>query len=274
MKYIKTLGKKFLEKKGLLFHYSAMLENKNIAILLRGISYQKNYQHYMADSVSPDIDFRKCFPSFRSNILQCLKGFTGVFITTYATIHSAKLKQKYFPAYLNLKTGDSTSTTGSCLKTGEIIREDLNLLLDEVEEYEKHNNLKFDYFLLTRLDAAFDAPISTLKLNFNKFNFLCPTASSNPANRGLITNDDNFFFFPKKMYAPFRSAVKNLSFKSDVHKNGFHDLCSILPPHSVHFIYPEAHLIAKERPFIIFSREIPDDPKEADSFWNTKRVPS
>ena len=225
---------------------------KNICIMLRGISYSDSYSEGWHKRTG--VDYRKCIDSFYENIVNQLEGNVSIFMVTYESSLTQNIKDEYKPTYCKFKK--EIITKGGCQVKGDIIREDILDMCNEVEKHENLNSMKFDDFFVIRFDSFIRDNIKEVNIENEKFNFLCKTESGNKLNEGKITVDDNFFFFPRKYFQSFKAALHNL----DTTINGMHDIYESLEKEigseNIHFMFDGEYAITHERPLLYFSREV------------------
>lgn len=207
------------------------MNNKKIAICLRGISYQENYKHFSGSFFS--IDYRKCIDSLFKCIIDPLRqnNEVDIFFVTYPSEYKEKIIEQYnakkyeFVEQINMKQ--------RYVNIANQIKNVMNLV-----------DNSYDYLIVTRFDAFFKNDWHTFEeqVCLDKINFLCRCQKSN-------LNDDNFIIIPKNERKKFVDAMDKNTFEIKTHR-----IMQNLDKYN--FIFEGYYRISSKRPLILFSREI------------------
>jgi hypothetical protein len=153
------------------------------AIGIRGISFLDNF--YYDGTVPPfNIDFDDTLPSFKENIILDLKQKghnVDIFINTYTSnklnhfIEELKPVMSYITPYSYIKPG-----------TGSTVYNKIINLFNMIVDYEKKNNIKYDYIIISRFDTLIFEKITNVFIPNNALSTVTP-------------RDDNFFILSRNI---------------------------------------------------------------------------
>lgn len=212
-----------------------------IALLLRGIAYNKNYTHPTGRKFI--IDFRKSINNYNEYIFNTSVLFKSidVFYHTYLTdgldinllnswLNPISYSISMDPEKNNLKPNQkfnaySNSTT--------LV---LNLFIDYCTQ---NKNITYDHIILTRFDLIFKVPLFNLK--FHKNNFMISCLSGNKLA------DDNFFVGDIEHYKKFLQVLCKRNNNTMMHCD-YTLLCETIGVNNITFLFPGIYAIYKGCP--------------------------
>lgn len=206
---------------------------KNIALILRGKSFESNYKHW--DKKSYSIDWRKCLTNFQENIIPFCKH-------VYLNTNDHPLKEEVVESFKPVFSYFNNYNTPVYISLATQILSCLRKIVESNETY--------DLIVITRFDAFFEYPITELPIDPNKFNILC--LAERP---GLV--DDNLWIFPYSMISKIIPLLENICNRK------IHSTHEIITPltHSIgsdniNIMFDGSFIIYYNRPYIKFLREI------------------
>jgi hypothetical protein len=153
-----------------------------IAFLMYGIHYMENHTHWLT-KINHTVDFREYYKNIKTKIIDHFSESNEIDIflcTTHSNIEH-ELIQYYNPKLI-------------CFNDGDLKRNKLQQLLENVNMYQINNNVKYDYYIITRFDIYFMKDF--FNIDYNKFNLVSILESHDAI-------DDSFYFIPRKYFEPY-----------------------------------------------------------------------
>lgn len=192
-----------------------------IALLLRGISYLRNYQHYTGANLT--VDYRDTFDNLKTMLIDPLINKykdVDVFIATYNSILTNKLIEDYNPKeHIFIDYHESS-------KQMDLYQEGLKLL------NKQDNIMNYELIIICRFDLELKQSIVDLNFKQNKFNFLWNEHGNRPA--------DCIHIFPPIYLDPFINTLEISKFRTCLHCI-LELLSSKINKNNIHYILDEAY---------------------------------
>lgn len=208
---------------------------RRIGILLTGVTY--------ADANSKGKkDWRYSAEDVKENVIDCFRqdNDVSVHLTTYPNNTLWDLLNFYQPKTC-LITEKSGSTQRSTYKKS----------LQELQ------NVNADFFICTRFDIHFYRPLSEIKFDYERANFLFKEEDPHWTNSKFTT--DNLFCFPKKYLWAFIEAIDDFSatyhpdnWRSDLHAM-YKEVARKIGEENCNIVYPEGTHRSDHNPYFILN---------------------
>ena len=215
------------------------------ALCLRGISFQRKYQHWAAGE--HDIDYADTCANIHQRIVDDLRanGHTvDIFLATYKNEKQSQIINDFEPQ------GSIFSDPFPDMSAHQCIAVNTLLCLELIKRSQEREGTRYDQIIITRFDAAFSENFGALNIDKEKFNFLCRAEKTSPQ---LV--DDNLWVLPAKFLDPFRDVLSEVA--SGMYWG--HELLPHLTERigdNVNFMYEGHFVIQQSRPLIKFAREL------------------
>ena len=196
---------------------------KKVALILFGISYQKNLNHWAGGNYI--IDFRKSFDNYKKYIYNYFNNL-GYEIDVYigTNILDDNNLTNLINMYKPIKYTMIENNEHNLLSKNSKLLAAIKCCLD--------SNIEYEYCIITRFDLLFQKDFATSKIDFNKINIV--SVLENP---DVI--DDNLYIFPYKLLTKFYKLVEDNQY------NRFHDIENqILKIGEINYILNEQKLVA------------------------------
>ena len=167
-----------------------------IALVLRGITYSPIYVHHTG--VAYRIDYQDNLKNIREQILEPFNN-ADVYLSTYASEKQKEVLEDIKPVgHVFLPAKGKTQV--DCFAAG------LELV--------KNSNIAYDLVIVTRMDLDFTMPLSQLKFDVTKFNFMWeenPRVDSNCVA-------DAMHVFPSRLLGPLMQTLREYDYTKNLHK--------------------------------------------------------
>ena len=165
-----------------------------IALLLFGISYLDNYQHWHPNKLIYNIDWKDSFENYQNFIIQYFqkKGFqVDIFLVSNKidALEQKKLLEAYKPIKYDF------------IENKENIWSSRNRKVDRVIDLCLESNINYKMVCITRFDLQFQKNFNTCLIDENAFNIV-----SQLEKPELLC--DNFYIIPYKYIHLFSKLVK------------------------------------------------------------------
>ena len=228
-----------------------------IALILRGISYTKNYLH--RDGKKPhNIDFMDVAQTIKENVIDSFTkmGHTvDVFIHTYYSEKINNLLDYYnpvktiFTTYRNMNVGYDQEN----VKEPMLVERHLEIV-NMVEHYEKDFNFKYDSILITRIDLYFYKAMHELQLDFSCV-YIPFWHIARPSNAPhIFSSEDNFILIPRTKIDIYKECLQDMKkYKNSTHYTGKYLLDK---GEQIKYLYGEKGDGAYDYPIYKFARDI------------------
>jgi hypothetical protein len=131
---------------------------KRIAILLRGVSYNRKHRTRGSSPGNYFVDFNKTKDNIKTNIIEPLKN-CEVFITTYLSEKEGELLDFYKPQSYCLIDYRNSNQKETFIAGLELI-------------WERHQEKPFDFVIISRFDVDYLKPITEMNIDMEKMNFI------------------------------------------------------------------------------------------------------
>lgn len=208
-----------------------------IALLLRGIAYNKYYCHPTGKKLL--IDYIKSINNYKEFIFE--NNDIDIFFVTYYndSIDTDKIVDIYKPISYEFITdperniGDIKNKYNSYSQTSIYV---INLFLAHCAINEKDD---YDYIILTRFDLLFKIKLSALKLEKDKFMISCL------AGNNLM--DDNFFIMNKNYLKEYLDVLSRRNKYHMMHQD-YISLCEKIGKDNIKFLIPGIYSIHNGNP--------------------------
>lgn len=177
-----------------------MNTNKSkLAFILYGIHYYEQFNHWMGWKVN--IDFRKSIDNYKSYIYSFFEKYDiDTFISTYKSNYVNELLETYQPK--NYLLNEFIKTKNHIEQKNDRLLESLDMCLS----YEKYNNIKYKYYIITRFDLFFINTFDKLNIVKNKINLTYKTGCGK--NKDLV--DDNLYILTEGNLDQFIAICKKI----------------------------------------------------------------
>ena len=176
-----------------------------IALILFGISYAENIQHWTGNLFK--IDYKESLQNYKKFIWGYFKNYNiDVFFSTYQSEKSQELLNDYKPiAYHFFPFLNYIKNLKRIGKNSNVIKA-IELTLN----YSKKKCIQYDLCIITRFDLLFQISFEKTLINLNMFN-----NTSELEKHSSIC--DNFYVMPGHMLDKFYNIVKNDGISSNHH---------------------------------------------------------
>jgi hypothetical protein len=213
--------------------------NSRIAVLLRGVSYQKSHFSRGSSPLFFFVNYDNCKDNIKNKIIDPLPN-CDVYVSTYNSEKQDDIMSFYKPKNYSLASYNS-GTQKTCMLRG------LEMLLEE------HNKQPYDAIVIIRFDVYFHKKITEMNIDPSKFNF-CWREYENMWKDHRRTGDC-FYVIGGKFIETFISTLNDQRFQcNDFHKiydivesyigkdkigfieNGFYDSNTDIMPNPIYHI--------------------------------------
>jgi hypothetical protein len=190
-----------------------------VAIVLTGCSYGMRN-----DTRTLKTDWNQSKHLIKSQVIDCFvnQGHeVDIYLTTYFSDETQNLIDFYKPKKVTLLNFVGSQQRATYISS-------MNALLNE----------NVDIIVATRFDIAFNNPVSTLNIDFDKFNFLARLDKLRYWEDAKYV-DDNLFVFPKKHLQNFINALQEISIyhHPDAALHPLYlPMCNLIGEQNVHFM--------------------------------------
>ncbi|MBX7136416.1 MAG: hypothetical protein K1X83_00430 [Oligoflexia bacterium] len=215
------------------------------ALCLRGISYQKDYQHWH-EGVH-DINFAKTSLNIKQRIVEALRQAdqdVDVFLCSYKNEREDDVVKEFSPQGYIFNDHFSDLTAHQCIGLHTL------LCLKLMENFEEQTKLTHDMIVITRFDAAFSEDFTELNVDPEKFNFLCRAECNDP-----LLVDDNLWVLPRKHLEGLRAVLGEIVIGNFWTHEMYVPLRERIGE-NMHFMYEGNYVLRESRPLIKFAREL------------------
>jgi len=175
---------------------------KKVALILFGISYEKNLNHWTGANYI--IDFRKSFENYKKYIYNYFNNL-GYEIDVY--IATNILDDNNITDLINMYK----PIKYTMIENDENIYKSRNSKLLAAIKCCLDSNIKYEYCVITRFDLLFQKDFATSNIDFNKINIVSVLETS-------LVIDDNLYIFPYNLLNKFYKLVEDNQY------NRFHDI--------------------------------------------------
>ena len=176
------------------------INNKKIALGLFGISYQKNYKHWMGWETN--IDWRKANVNTAFIPFIKKKNNLDVFISTYHSPLEKKLISDFKPKAISFKDFVCNKENEQWVKNRHLMFKQTLDLMEAFLSIEK-----YDYFIITRFDIRFNMDyIADGEIDKKSVNVTSKWCIGDDC--GFV--DDCFYMFNGKIFKTFKKLIFSL----------------------------------------------------------------